>query len=504
MKTIFLHAGHGKTGSSFLQSAFALNVAMIEAQGIDYPLSDRILSRAASGVTTSGNRGALIGALREGRAEMFAADRSLLFSGEGLWSQFLDPAFTADLTARARASGHRLAMLFFLRDPVELQISVYLQNVQQGLEQSELNAYLARRGARLQIEHLDRVAQVIDAVRAAGITLSVQNYSRVKRDLLEVTAGFLELDPARPLERPGRTVNRSIGAMEVGMARGLAEGFDGLSHPENRNYLKRAIDDTATLRLAPPAADPEAVAAFSEAVAPAMQTLNERLEAAHQLKLSHEEKSFSQTPPGEAYGVRVAQEISLATLRVALENLGEGDGNAPAREALLGMIAANPQADLPQLRAYADRLLARKARKQAIPVLERIVARENVPEARTRLANTLAAMGRHGAALEQAQAISTEYPDNERAAGLVVRALLALERPDEALDAIKTLHARDQCPQQRDFWAFRAASQKGDDAAALTHIEAACEAAPDNPKFRGARDALKPSAKRTLKGILKR
>lgn len=503
MKTIYLHAGHGKTGSSFLQSAFALNVATLEAQGIAYPLSDRMISRAASGVTTSGNRGVLIGALREGRRALFDTESSLLFSGEGLWSNFLDADFTDTLTAQARDSGHRLAMLFFLRDPVEFQISVYLQNVQQGLEQSELNAYLAARGARLQVEHLERAARVIDTVRAAGITLEVLNYSRVKRELIEVTAGFLGLDPARPLERPGRTVNRSIGAMEVGMARGLAEGFGGLAHPENRNYLKRAIDDTATLRMAPPAAEPGAVAAFSKTVAPAMEALNTRLDAAHKLGLAHEEKTFSETPPGEDYGLRMAQEISLATLRVALENLGEG-GEGTAREALLQMIAANPRADLPQLRAYADMLLARKARKQALPVLERIVALDDAPEARVRLANTLAATGRHEAALEQARAVLAQRPEQDRAAGLVVRALLSLERHAEALAEIETLREKDLCAMQRDFWAYRATLALGDRTAALTHIEAACAVAPDNPKYAEARAALKPSLKRSLKGVLKR
>lgn len=504
MKTIYLHAGHGKTGSSFLQSTFALNVATLEAAGIDYPLPDRMRARAASGVTTSGNRAALVGALRADDETIFDTQRSLLFSGEGLWSNFLEPDFTEKLTAGAARSGHRLAMLLFLRDPVEFQISVYLQNVQQGLEQAEINDYMAGRGARLLSEHLERVSQVIDKVRAAGCDLKVMNYSRVKRDLPGVTMAFLGFDPKPDLTLPGRTVNRSIGALEVGMARGLAGAFQGLEHPENRNYLKRAIDATAELSMAPPAVDPAAVATFSDKVAPAIEMVNTRLDADQALRLHHEEKPVEDTPPGEEYGLRMAQEISLATLRVALENLGEDAQNAAARETLLAMIAANPHADLPQLRAYADLLLARKARKQALPVLERLVQLEDVPETRLRLANVLAAMGRHEEALALSQAIVVTHPKNERANSLVVRALLALERPDAALEAIADLRTRDLCTQQRDFWAFRAARQQGDDTAARAYIDAACEIAPDNEKFREAQAAMKPSLKRTLKGVLKR
>lgn len=505
MKTIFLHAGHGKTGSSFLQSAFALNVEVMQAQGLEYPLSARMVDKAASGVTTSGNRGALIGAMRDGRTDLFQSDHSLLFSGESLWAQFLEPEFPAWLTGAAAQSGHRLAMLFFLRDPVEYQISGYLQNVQQGLEQAEINAYLTTRGARVQKEHQDRVAQVIQTVRDTGIALSVLNYSRVKRDLLGVTARFLGLDPAIELARPGRPVNRSIGAMEVGMARGLATGFAGLRHPENRNYLKRAIDDTAELSMSPPVVQPDTVRTFSELVAPAMARVNALLDPDQHLRLHHDEKPREETPPDQAYGLRMAQEISLATLKVALENLGDGDDMAPAREVLLAMAAANPETDLPQLRAYANILLERKDHKAALPLLERLVTLENKsPESRQRLAKTLSTINRHDEALALARSVFEDRPDNERAGGLVVRALLALNRPDEALAAIEPLRARDLCPTQRDFWAYRAAMQKGDEKTARTHIEAACAAAPNNPKYAEAREALKPSLKRALKGVLKR
>ena len=37
MKKLIIHIGHGKTGSSYLQSVFALNKDMLKKEGFDYP-----------------------------------------------------------------------------------------------------------------------------------------------------------------------------------------------------------------------------------------------------------------------------------------------------------------------------------------------------------------------------------------------------------------------------------------------------------------------------------
>lgn len=56
MKRVFLHIGHGKTGTSFVQSFLALNVGVLNSCGIDYP-SHRGLAPARKGCLSSGNLG---------------------------------------------------------------------------------------------------------------------------------------------------------------------------------------------------------------------------------------------------------------------------------------------------------------------------------------------------------------------------------------------------------------------------------------------------------------
>ena len=63
MKTLFLHIGLGKTGSSALQSWLSLNVEGLREQGIDYA---DLAPEAKRGDVSSGNGVALFQAVRAG------------------------------------------------------------------------------------------------------------------------------------------------------------------------------------------------------------------------------------------------------------------------------------------------------------------------------------------------------------------------------------------------------------------------------------------------------
>ena len=63
MRRLYLHIGHSKTGSSFLQASFANSVAALAEQGIGYPLAARHVTEAAEGWRISSGNGGLL--LRE-------------------------------------------------------------------------------------------------------------------------------------------------------------------------------------------------------------------------------------------------------------------------------------------------------------------------------------------------------------------------------------------------------------------------------------------------------
>ena len=78
MRTLFLHIGQGKTGSSFLLAAFAASADALLEAGIRYPADAGGHERAVSGGITSGNGVLLTEALAD--EERLAA---LLADGDG-------------------------------------------------------------------------------------------------------------------------------------------------------------------------------------------------------------------------------------------------------------------------------------------------------------------------------------------------------------------------------------------------------------------------------------
>jgi len=55
MRKIFFHIGHGKTGSSHLQSCFALSRDALKIERIHYPLSGKETTKALAGHISMGN-----------------------------------------------------------------------------------------------------------------------------------------------------------------------------------------------------------------------------------------------------------------------------------------------------------------------------------------------------------------------------------------------------------------------------------------------------------------
>ena len=79
MSNIILHIGHGKTGTSYIQSILASNIDFLSDAGIRYP-ENASISQAVLGKITSGN-GDLI--FKEG----FAEEGTTLLSNENLFHQ---------------------------------------------------------------------------------------------------------------------------------------------------------------------------------------------------------------------------------------------------------------------------------------------------------------------------------------------------------------------------------------------------------------------------------
>ena len=211
MKSMFIHIGHGKTGSSFLQSILALNSELLSASGLFYPAAPTNPA-AANGKITSGN-----GRLLFENADYGSTDAgTVVFSGETLFRD-LRQGKRADLLASLQQR-YQVTICVYTRDVFEHSFSRWAQNVKRGGVSLDLNQYLIA-------NPLGPWQLVRDWLRLSceyGFNFVVRNYSRHKHDLLETF--FYDLSGSdsivSTLERPpNRTVNRSLSFSEFEIQR---------------------------------------------------------------------------------------------------------------------------------------------------------------------------------------------------------------------------------------------------------------------------------------------
>src|SRR5690625_5294909 len=175
MRHLFLHIGHGKTGSSYLQSSFARSAGALRAAGVAYPLP-RDAEAAAAGSISSGN-------IRRFLEYQEAGDKNLFFSGEGFFGHFIRKPGQAIIKRRiSDVSPDKISVLLFIRDPVEHCCSSYQQIIKRRTSTASLSQ-------QFQLYAMPgRVITALDFCLELGADVTVCNYSAEKRNILNVTA----------------------------------------------------------------------------------------------------------------------------------------------------------------------------------------------------------------------------------------------------------------------------------------------------------------------------
>lgn len=212
--TIFLHVGHGKTGSSYLQTCFATSIEVLEANGIAYPIDATPLKRAQAGLTTEGNFPPI--SLQLGHSiDVFKAllanaphdsAQGILISNEGLFQSILLHDFLKKMVQAA--PDYEIRILLFIRDPLDHLISAY----QELLKADVVNDIESL------FEHSSvpsNVNELLDKSAELSVTVTTVNFSRHKKELKKIVEQWLELAPGTLNVGPKASVNRSMDKSEI-------------------------------------------------------------------------------------------------------------------------------------------------------------------------------------------------------------------------------------------------------------------------------------------------
>lgn len=220
MSTLYLHVGHGKTGSSYIQSALASSETGLRARNLIYPRHGSH-ERALAGAISSGNGGLLFDRAWSPAKEHGGCD--WLFSDENLFQRLITPSFVEQLEARKRELAvSQVSILLFIRDPLDHACSGYQQTIKRGGKTWSVDEFFEN-------YHLPRrVRRFMDDYAQAGVSLHVRNYSRCRSHLLAEVESWLQCAPL--IEPPTPVVNRSLTRAELAFQRSLNAQLEGGAH----------------------------------------------------------------------------------------------------------------------------------------------------------------------------------------------------------------------------------------------------------------------------------
>jgi hypothetical protein len=205
---LFLHIGHGKTGSSFLQSAYALTP--FSKLGIHYPIDDDIRKRAKNGDITSGNFNvsaqSIAKLLDDAKNQGFD---KLLLSNELLFSAILQSGNNFFDKFKQSHPDVEINILLLTRNPLDHAVSSYQQKIKRGGYTGSLAEFLKT------YDMPSKVNKVIAIARNAGATVTLKNYSTHRSGLLAIVENWLNIPESGLIAPSKRVINRSLSAAEL-------------------------------------------------------------------------------------------------------------------------------------------------------------------------------------------------------------------------------------------------------------------------------------------------
>ena len=210
----YLHIGHGKTGTSAIQSAFAIAQEDLLKNGIEYPIQNTDREKASQFAITSGNwnhnpKETLAQELIR-RSRERNNNNSILLSSESLFWR-LDDLFEVGMQELKDLNLH---VLLAVREIEEMLSSEYQQRVKRHGEKRPFEQFL--RSRHFISSHHKRASEIITLLKQNQIKTTIINYSKHKNNIIELIFETLHAEEAYPRDTVnGVVVNRGLSHKEL-------------------------------------------------------------------------------------------------------------------------------------------------------------------------------------------------------------------------------------------------------------------------------------------------
>lgn len=210
MKKAYIHVGHGKTGSSYLQSAFSNSQIIFDNSNIYYPKHiDE--DKAKKNMISSGNGDIIKSKKRLSKSLAEANQKNIFFSNETLMKWMIEnDNFEKVIHTLDDYGFEEVSILLFTRNPLEHGASSYQQDLKRQGISSTVDEFF---------ESFDAPLKVFDFLNFCdnfnNVDVSFYNYSTVRKKILSVAENWLNISLGS-LNVPERdVVNRSLSIYEA-------------------------------------------------------------------------------------------------------------------------------------------------------------------------------------------------------------------------------------------------------------------------------------------------
>ena len=223
MAILYLHVGHSKTGTSWVQAALRENAAALAGSGLAYPILHLGIGDEQGAEIGQGNGLALatspVGELESRLRTIGRATRpaGVVLSSEEFFPRLTQHDDPAALPRAALAAGFdRTEILLFIRNPVGHAASLWQQYLKRGGGSAPIETFFEKYSVPERVERfLDRFMSM------DGVGLTCLNYDRHRHDLLTPLRAWLG-QAALALTPPrAATINRGMTRAELALQAAL-------------------------------------------------------------------------------------------------------------------------------------------------------------------------------------------------------------------------------------------------------------------------------------------
>ena len=209
MAKLLLHVGHGKTGSSFIQSVLSQNHEKLINEGILYPRHTDD-DKAKKGQVTSGNGLILLNSPLE-----FFGLNNILLSSESLFKYVQDANFCRE---KLKDQFDEVTIILYTRNVMDFLISAWGQHVKRNGVRLSLTEYLEQEYIQNNCEnsHHLGILNIIKNSKDFGFKLIIRNYSNHRSNLIyDFTSVVIDVfGKSLNLDTKNMIVNRSLTRIE--------------------------------------------------------------------------------------------------------------------------------------------------------------------------------------------------------------------------------------------------------------------------------------------------